>query len=608
MGLLYAHLECINEECGSSDAMSVYEKETDEGELYYDAHCFSCSTRFKQHELRDSYVAGLIEIPEKTSRSNIRKKGGALRKQEPKASITRDEALQIQQNAGEKGFNFRGISDEALAICKIRTEFDGKGQITRRYYPTTEEGKLAGYKVRTVEGKKFHSVGNVGQTNDLFNQQYYLKDPSKMNRTCIIVGGEEDVAATIDMFIQNQRATGKDYTLPVVVSPTTGETSSKKQIQLHYEWFQKFDKIIVGMDMDKTGIEATAMICEVLPPDRVFVAHWPEKDPNECLEKGRSKEFIAAYFRAEKHVPAGIVSSSSLSEAIREAIMMAKLPLPPFMHQLMDMTAGGISIPSIVNIAAKTGIGKTTIINEILYYWFFNSPYKVGVVSLELSSGEYGIAMLSRHVGQKINLFETPELALEFLSRPEVVEKERELLEDENGNPRWYLLDEREGSIEALKRKVEQLIISCGCRVIVLDPLQDILDGMTNEEQSLFMKWQKQMIKSHQIIFVNISHVRKSNGEKLSEEDLAGSSTIIKSGHINILVDRDKQAEDLLERNTIKVYMPKCRSTGRTGPAGEWIYDSVTHTLHDKEMYIHANPHLLAQGVDAPKEGAEQTF
>jgi putative ribosome biogenesis GTPase RsgA len=38
------------------------------------------------------------------------------------------------------------------------------------------------------------------------------------------------------------------------------------------------------------------------------------------------------------------------------------------------MLAGGLTLESIVNIAAASGIGKSSYINELIYHWIFNSP------------------------------------------------------------------------------------------------------------------------------------------------------------------------------------------------------------------------------------------
>ena len=120
-----------------------------------------------------------------------------------------------------------------------------------------------------------------------------------------------------------------------------------------------------------------------------------------------------------------------------------------------------------------------------------------------------------------------------------------------------------------------------------MDPLQDLLDGLSNDEQAIFMKWAKGFIKSHGISFVLINHMRKS--ENSGEMDIMGSSTIIKSAAANIILKRDKLAEDEITRNTTSVFVPKNRVCGLTGPAGAAYYDNATHTLHDLEDFMAGN-------------------
>ena len=253
---------------------------------------------------------------------------------------------------------------------------------------------------------------------------------------------------------------------------------------------------------------------------------------------------------------------------------------------------------------------NTTIVNEMIYHWIFNCPVPIGVVSMELDAGQYGETMLSRHLGRKISLIPGKQAKLEYLQSEYVRNKARELFRKEDGSPRWHLVDDRDGSLETIQATVEQLIISCGCRVIILDPLQDLLDGLSNEEQAVFMRWQKRMVKSHKVTFINISHVRKnsagqqanSTGAFLSEEDMSGSSTIFKSGGANVLFGRNKYAEDPVERNTITAVMSKCRWTGLTGPAGQWYYDNIKHMMMSKRKWVEDNNHIPTEEAFAEAE------
>ena len=76
------------------------------------------------------------------------------------------------------------------------------------------------------------------------------------------------------------------------------------------------------------------------------------------------------------------------------------------------------------------------------------------------------------------------------------------------------------------------------------------------------------------------------NHLKLTEDDFAGVSNLVKSAGCNIFATRDKYAEDEYERNTTLVEVPKCRWTGKTGYAGEWFYEIETHTMYDKDDYF----------------------
>ena len=161
-------------------------------------------------------------------------------------------------------------------------------------------------------------------------------------------------------------------------------------------------------------------------------------------------------------------------------------------------------------------------------------------------------------------------------------------------------MDDRDGTVEQIQNVIEQMIISSGVKIIVIDPLQDLIEGMSNEEQGLFMKWCKSIIKSHTVSFVLINHMRKKPGGddsiKVSESDIMGSSTIAKSASYNVLLARDKDAEDPIERNTTYVTMPKSRLIGETGSAGKIYYDSLTHVMHDFDEYWSTRPHIVQKG------------
>lgn len=499
----------------------------------------------------------------------------------------------IKSVTGTDSKSYRGIRTDISRPFGVRYGYSEEdGSVASTYYPTTMGYEISGYKVRH-HPKRFEAIGETGKSVELF-MQFAFK--GKKGKYLLLTAGEIDALSAFQILADYQKTRGYD---PIpVVSSTIGETGSAKQVQQQYEFFENYERVLICYDNDKAGKEAAEKVAKCLPKGKAYIVNLELKDCNEYLTTGKEREFIKAFYDAKSYTPMGIVGSGELYQKILDEVEADKIPFPPFMNKLNEMTAGGLSLGKLCNIGAATGLGKTVYVDSIIYHLIFNSPYRVGVVSMELNSGQYGLSMLSRHVGRKIANIQDKQERSDYLRSDYVQEKQRELFFKEDGTHRWHLVDDRDGSVNEMKALVEQLVISCDCKVIVLDPLQDILDGMTNEEQALFLKWQKGLIKSHNMSFININHVRKSgnssqsnsNGGMITEEDFAGSSTIMKSAALNILLVRDKMNEDPIVRNTTKAYLSKNRDNGITGPAGSYYYNNETHQLQDFDEWLLENP------------------
>ena len=489
-----------------------------------------------------------------------------------------------------KGGKYRGIRDDVYKHFGVRHLYNETTRVMEsQWYPNTVEGEISGYKKRVLP-KTFSAIGEVGGTADLFGQWRFMNSKGKY---VVITAGEIDQLSAYQMLRDYQISKGnEDYEPIPVVSPTTGESGCIKQLQKHYEWLNRFDKIIVCFDNDKAGKEATDKVVKVLPKGKVYVMDFAMKDTNEMLVAGKEKEWINAFFKAHQYSPAGVIGSDRLYDELLAKAAMPKITFPPFLKELNKATAGGMSLKQIINVLAGSGIGKTTLVNALVKHWIFNSPYKVGVVSLEADCGEYASYLISESIGRKLSLIEDPEELKSVLLSEDVRENAESLFQHEDGSPRFYLIDDR-GDFGGLRDRIEELVISCNVQLIVLDPLSDAMAGMAIDEQELFMSWMKQMIKMYDITFVNINHTRKgasgneaSKGAELTEESIIGSSTIYKSAHMNITLTRNKHEEDEILRNTTKITLTKCRTTGITGPVGEIYYESKTHRLWDKQEWL----------------------
>jgi KaiC/GvpD/RAD55 family RecA-like ATPase len=571
LALFVKHINC--DKCGSSDGKAIY----NDGSHY----CWVC----KDKSLSEDYKDHLDSKKRKGKVKKVKEVEDMEVKPSTKPALTKEEQQEFKSETSTKGKGFRGIRDEFNTMFNVRYSYSEEtGEVIEQAYTCTQAGELVGYKIREVP-KNFYSKGRTGADCDLFMQFKF----NRGGRYVIITEGELDALSAYQMFADYNKTKG-DYET-AVVSPTTG-ANSHKQIAAQYKFFDSFEQIIVAYDSDKAGQDAVETIVKVLPKGKVKIMSMRYKDANEYLQKGEEKAFISDFYNAKAYVPVGVLPSSGLYDRILNQSSVAKIPFPPFMGELNELFIGGMPLGHIINIAADTGIGKTTLVNEMIYYWIFNSPHMIGIVSMELDAGQYGEALLSRHIEKKLALIPSQEEKLAFLRSDKVKAQAQDLMLDSSGNSRFYLLDNRDGSVEDIQDTIEELVVGCGAKVIVLDPLQDILDGLGNEEQASFMKWTKGFMKSHSVTFVFINHMRKTpagqNGAD-SEQNIMGSSTIIKSASANILLKRDKMAEDELTRNSTEISVTKNRVCGLTGPAGSIYYDNTTHTLHNLKDWMQAN-------------------
>jgi len=573
------HTSC--DSCGSSDGKAEY----DDGS----SHCFVCLKTVPSDEWIDSQS----DSPNKSYTKNKVKVNTKVKdkivideKKVSKACITPEESQEVKDKTSMSGNNYRGISDAVLKFYGCRTEFEDEdeSEVKARYYPITIQDKLSGWKVRE-HPKSFYAIGNTGNDCDLYGAFRFRSG----GKYLLICEGESDAHASYQMFKEYSESKGSDF-ITAVVSITTGAGNPAKQLATNYEFLSLFDNIVLGFDSDEPGKKAIDKAITALPKGHVKICTWSKcKDPNEYLLKGQQKQFISDFYNAKTYVPTGVMASTDLYDKIIEQANVAKVPFPPFLKTLETMIGGGLILGHAYNIGAMTSIGKTAVVNELVYWWIYNSPHLVGIVSMELNSGQYGEAILSRHLQTKLARLDVKEKMIQ-LESDSIRQKGKELFTKEDGTPRFYLVDDRDGSTEQIQDVIEQMVISSGVKIIVIDPLQDIIGNLSNEEQGVFMTWVKSMIKSHNVSFVLINHLRKKSGGdtsiKVSESDIMGSSTIMKSASVNILLARDKEAEDEIERNTTYVTLPKSRLTGDTGPAGKIYYDKYTHVMHDFDEYF----------------------
>lgn len=441
-------------------------------------------------------------------------------------------------------------------------------------------------------------------------------DTINITGNCLLVGGEFDMIAAQDMLREYQRQKGQlDYDRYAVVSPTAGEPSAVKQCRKEYEWFDKFDVIVLGLDNDDVGIEVMEELANVLPKDKVRIAKWSGKDPNKMLQDGKKKQFLSDFFGARELVDTGVYNAANgMLEDVIDVLTTPRISLPPFAKKLQEMSKGSLYTKSIYSLIGDTSVGKSTFIDAWIFYWMFElKHHKVGIVSIEATKGEWVAGMLSTYLAH--NLWWIPQDEIRnYMETPEVKDKINHFFYNEFGESRFAIVDDREGTVQSLQKCIERLERQYGCTIIVNDVLTDILRVEDMEAQARHFNWQSNFVKGGATIF-NILHTRKPSGNRggrptfPDEFDAYGNSIFVQKAAGNFVIARNKEAPngDWIEQNTTYLRVPKLRK-GITGDGGAWFYDGETRQVYDREEYFKNNPDKLPAGYDLSVSSFDRAY
>lgn len=524
------HIACP--ECGSSDALSVY---ADGG-----AKCFSCGHSWKK--FGDNSM---------TVKSDIN-----------------EEAGRFPQN---------GIPDRCLTAetckkygVKVVVKAGGIAQHIYPYY--NKDGTMVAQKIRTVEGKQFHCLGNMKEAM-LFGQNLF---PAS-GRYITITEGEIDALSVYQM------QGGKSP----VVSIKDG-CNAIKDIKKNYEYIDSFDNIILCFDGDEAGRKAVTKIAELLPPKKVKIVKLPKdmKDPNEFLKAGKAQEFMNNYWwRAEEYRPADIVNYNDLWERVQE-FNKTKSYLPTPWTGLNEKICG-FRPSQLIVFAAGTGMGKSAFLKHIIHHYLKTTSGKVGAFFLEEVAEDTAVSMMSLEAGLN-------------LRRPEIwkaqsVSDLKKWFEESGADRRLELYDGFDfDDIDLLIDKIRYLNKARDCSLIILDHLTMVVDDAENSTQALnkLVADLKKVAVELGIIIVTACHLRKAQnaahqteeGGRVTLDDLKQSSSVKQLADIVLGLERNGQSSDPIESNTTKLRILKDRDFGSKGLAAAVLYDKDTTRLIEKDL------------------------
>lgn len=559
----------------------------DENKEPLGARCFKCGYAVPSmaHERNDGN-SGKREAPKATTNNSLRSRVKRKPSDLDKLRLSKEEIEEIHNTTLDTlPIKYRGLQRYNSIMKQIGVRWfvdkdaSGNDVVYNMLYPTYyyngDERELVGYRVRTnynSEGepvKQFRGVGYTGIEGTEFLGKSYSPN---VKDTLIIVGGEIDLITTIGA-MQDIMARYKAHSINVV-SVVSGEQSLSECIKNDYDWVVAHKKIILAMDNDQAGQDAIDEALKILPTEQCYAANFGNyKDPNSYgLELDQLKSDI--YWNVQPYDDFGYVGADELFDEGLRVLMQDKIPLPDFLHDLKPFfTDGAIGLGEWVNIIAGTSTGKSTIIDAWKDAWIDLSPYKQAVNSFEASSGRYGIKEVSAMAGRNISHIVGKENRIDFYKSLREQYMNRVIGED--GRPKFFFVSSIPKSIDQFKKMLLRMVKVEGVGVVWIDPALS-LKAMcpTFKEFDDLLTWMDQVIRlEHNTTIITVQHTRKnlssgknaSQGGELSEEDGEGTRMLISLATVNIGIERDKESENNVERNTTKISLFKNRPDAMTG-------------------------------------------
>lgn len=510
--------------CGSSDACGVFS----DGHRY----CYSCNTYFRPD---GSVKSEVVRVP--------------------KDCIPLGDLEEVSLTK-------RCISKDTCSKFKyFSTVYKGKPCQVACYYD--DSGNLVGQKLRFPD-KSFAVLGSI--SNRLYGSQLWAS-----GKKIVITEGEID-CLTVSQLQGNK--------WPVVSIPN-GAQGAKKAIEANLEYLENFEEVILMFDMDDPGRKASEECAKILPAGKAYIANLPCKDPNECLSEGKGPEVLQAVWNAKPYRPDGIVSGTDLYEKCVTDIDDLKDSVEYPWVALQNKTKG-VRHGELYVFTSGSGMGKSTILRELEYYFGVQRGELCGIVALEESTRKTGLELMSIHLNRRLIL--DPECADES-------ERSRSFSET-IGNGRFFLYDHF-GSLDSgnLLSKLRYMIVSLGCKRIFLDHISIVVSGMDTDEDGgerkaidkLMTNLRSLVEETGATMFV-VSHLKRpekkghEEGAQVSLSQLRGSGAIAQLSDMVIGLERNQQGDN---PNVLTLRVLKNRFCGDTGVSGYLEYDPETGRLKD---------------------------
>jgi twinkle protein len=448
---------------------------------------------------------------------------------------------------------YRGISKDTYRFFNALTKIDGDGKPVSIGFKYSNDS----YKIRTLDKKGFFTKGEIGKAS-LYGRELWNGSPRK---TITITEGELDALSFYEVL--------RSPVVSVKSAATAGSDAGMER-----SWLNEYERIYLAFDGDEAGRRAASAVARLFDPNKVYDIRFPggsRKDANDYLRNGERDELAQLWGNARRYVPEQIISTFSEFEKVIHEQPKTGVSYP---WPTLNYMTYGIRTGESVLITAQEGVGKTEVMHAILHNLLTETKDAVGSIFLEEPKKRLLQAMAGIHLQRPVHLPDSGVSDSETFAAVQKVVREDERLHVYS----HFGSDDPEVILDTIRFLVTARL----CRYILLDHITMVVSGLggDNERRALdYLSTRlEMMVKELDFALIVVSHV---NDDGLTR----GSRNISKIADLRIDLTRDIKNADPTIRRTTHLMVSKNRFCGRTGPAGQLLFDPKTYTLTEDVSY-----------------------
>jgi len=461
----------------------------------------------------------------------------------------------------------RNISKETAKKYNTDVKVNGNMNTHHIYKYFDEGGNNIANKIRDVPTKKMWAEGNLTNAG-LFGQNLF----APKGKYITITEGEVDAMSAYELL-------GSKW---ACVSVKNGAQSALGNCKKAFEYLDSFDQIVISFDMDKQGREASEKVAQLFSPNKCKIMHMEHKDANEYLKMNKREQFSRAWWNAKTYTPAGIVNLKELKDTIFEEEYCETVLFP--WAKLNEKTYG-MRTGELVTLTSGAGMGKSSIMRELMHHMLNNTKNNIGILALEENTKNTAFNIMSVEANARLYINEI---------RKKYSREELDTWFDATvGTGRFFAFDHfGSTSNNEILARVRFMAQALDCKWIFLDHLSILVSGQEEGDErksiDVLMTKLRSLVEQTGVGLLLVSHLRRpsgdaghENGKEITLSHLRGSASIAHLSDSVIGLERNQQAEDEVASNTTTIRVLKNRYTGDTGIATHLYYDKETGRMKE---------------------------